>query len=624
MSNNTLLLWKQIIARGGGIKFYVERVVNRILKTQSFSFDDKEGNFTKLCELRQRGIISDNQAWNEINLANQREPSFDDKVISDWLNGYLTGYENFVRQLNKYGDQFYINSGDWRQDFIRECFNKKKRLSDKNKYPIQAPFYFFENIVISNISVFGCRPQAKCKSLEVWNVFQDVKRINYNWTNAVIKRLFGIFDQVPEYGTPQWINYHYQNILNGITKSTIELGKYYISKNDCIKAVKYYSAGFDDDKYKLEIVRTLIDISWEAGDYSSALKFVNLLENFNRSEAYLLKSFLYEDHLFAVNEIKNSFESLVASVEQGNARALYLVGNCYFYGYKVKQDFKAALRCYELASEKGEMSAAYCAGIIYLNGLNVEKSREKGIEFLRLSAMKGHSGAEFVLGKIGESCGQKTPRALLLSAAYKGNPDALNLYAKTDDRLNKVEKFFLYTTAASMGCANAITNMIDMSQKSMLVSLDFFDEGHLIQLAANKGDPDAVCKLSQYLSGDKKLSALRTAARAGSAMALNALGEMYLRGDLVQRSTDSAFRLFSKAAELNYPEAYIHLGDMFNDGIGVAQSKTKAKEFYRKASQLGSWEAVGKIATQTLDDCFSEMERVFAAADQQINKIINS
>ena len=63
---------------------------------------------------------------------------------------------------------------------------------------------------------------------------------------------------------------------------------------------------------------------------------------------------------------------------------------------------------------------------------------------------------------------------------------------------------------------------------------------------------------------------------------------------------------------------------MFNDGIGVAQSKTKAKEFYRKASQLGSWEAVGKIATQTLDDCFSEMERVFAAADQQINKIINS
>ena len=47
----------------------------------------------------------------------------------------------------------------------------------------------------------------------------------------------------------------------------------------------------------------------------------------------------------------------MSSANQGNADAQYNVGLCYYYGDGVKQDYKEAMKWYELAAQKNVFMA---------------------------------------------------------------------------------------------------------------------------------------------------------------------------------------------------------------------------------------------------------------------------
>ena len=449
--------------------------------------------------------------------------------------------------------------------------------------------------------------------------------------NDDLKRFVNFFVNVltpePEEYTAEWIFFHEKNVEKGVIKSAIILGDFYFSRvkssdiNDLRKSTKFYSIATDDDRYRIKALGQLIKLCFLAKDFDSLHKFLGAYRYEQSSDANFILSYVYAEG-YGVEPSKDKFFQYLSDASMtGNARALYLIGNCYFYGYVVGQNFKTALKCYELSAQKNNHSAEYCVGLIYLTGLSGDISQVKAKEYLQRSAMSGHSGAEFLLGKLQVPYNERGYENWLYLSASNGNAESINLLSKNIVKQPAVQ-FYLYATAATMGCAKAITNMALMKDKSIFLPFSYVDSNSLLQTAANRGDPNAVCALAQNLRGTAKLNALKTAAQGGSAMAFNLLGEMYLYGDSVDRSVTNAIRLFSKAAKQNCAEAYLNLGNMFNEGIGVEISKQKAKEYYARASELGSWDARGKILGQTFEDCFNELGRIFENADKKINKIL--
>ena len=58
------------------------------------------------------------------------------------------------------------------------------------------------------------------------------------------------------------------------------------------------------------------------------------------------------------------WDGICLPANQGNADAQYNVGLCYYYGNGVKQDYKEAMKWYELAAPKMSLWQKSCCGTV--------------------------------------------------------------------------------------------------------------------------------------------------------------------------------------------------------------------------------------------------------------------
>ena len=80
---------------------------------------------------------------------------------------------------------------------------------------------------------------------------------------------------------------------------------------------------------------------------------------------------------------------------------------------------------------------------------------------------------------------------------------------------------------------------------------------------------------------------LLSAADAGSVMAMEALGSMYLGGQGGAKDEAEGVRLYRKAADGGNAQAMIDLGNWLREGKFVAKDEAEAARLYRKAADLG-------------------------------------
>lgn len=75
----------------------------------------------------------------------------------------------------------------------------------------------------------------------------------------------------------------------------------------------------------------------------------------------------------------------------------------------------------------------------------------------------------------------------------------------------------------------------------------------------------------------------------------------YMMGLAYQKLFDykKAFACFKKAAEMNYDEAFVKMGDAYMNGLGVKQNPVLAFRWYRKGADMGEINAMLKLA-----DCY--------------------
>ena len=81
------------------------------------------------------------------------------------------------------------------------------------------------------------------------------------------------------------------------------------------------------------------------------------------------------------NQDKDRFESysgkLLKRAESGDAEAQHKLGNCFYYGLGVKQDYREAVKWFRKAADQHYAPAENDLGFCYHEGYGVEQSDEE-------------------------------------------------------------------------------------------------------------------------------------------------------------------------------------------------------------------------------------------------------
>lgn len=93
---------------------------------------------------------------------------------------------------------------------------------------------------------------------------------------------------------------------------------------------------------------------------------------------------------------------LQAATQQNNAEAQWMLGEFYFSGTGVKQDFAQAKQWYEKSAQQNNPQANYALGSMYANGQAVTKSTIKAMEFFQASCKAGYSIACSAYQQLGQ------------------------------------------------------------------------------------------------------------------------------------------------------------------------------------------------------------------------------
>ena len=228
-----------------------------------------------------------------------------------------------------------------------------------------------------------------------------------------------------------------------------------------------------------------------------------------------------------------SVATYIDKANKGEAWAQNNLGDCYYLGDGVEQDYTKAVALYLMAAAQGYAEAMCNLGYCYFNGEGVKQDYAMALQWWHKAAEQRFAEAQYNLGECyysGEGVKQDYPLAVSW-----------------------------YRLAAEQGFDEA-QNMLGLC----------YDNGTGV-------DKDHVTAAQWY----------RKAAEQGYAPAQNNIGVCYEIGEGVTKNTAEAAIWYRKAAEQDHEHAQYNLGMCYEFGDGVIKDISEAKKWYRKAADNG-------------------------------------
>ncbi len=161
---------------------------------------------------------------------------------------------------------------------------------------------------------------------------------------------------------------------------------------------------------------------------------------------------LYYDGICVEQNYQKAIEYYEKAAEQGIPEAISILGYMYDVGLGVKQDFEKAKKLYEKAAEQGISGAISNLGYMYENGLGVKQDFEKAKKLYEKAAEQGNSVAISNLGFMyhyGMGVEQDSEKAIELfeKSAKQGNEGAkrsiMRYRYSNGERIEYAQLFFL-------------------------------------------------------------------------------------------------------------------------------------------------------------------------------------
>lgn len=315
-----------------------------------------------------------------------------------------------------------------------------------------------------------------------------------------------------------------------------------------------YNNLYDEDKLKADIISKIVELGladkllYEDNDprtlklyvrqlanefgYSERLSIIclNMISNLRKKDnddKHEIESALLVENRNEDDETR--FIYLLERAKNGEIEAYANIGNMYFYGEGVVQDYKKAIRWYKRGVKEGDPIAMYNLANCYWDGLGVSVDFFEAKRLYKLSAKAGYSLAYSNLAfcyQYGYGCSQ-------------------DIYAAITN----------YEKAAELGDELAESNLGAIYGSGEFFSPDYEKAVYWLKRAVKHNSIEATEKLAiSYIYGlgvercvEKGLSYMKKAAET-RASAQFCLGYLYIKGEIVPQNIDLGVQWISKAA----------------------------------------------------------------------------
>lgn len=232
------------------------------------------------------------------------------------------------------------------------------------------------------------------------------------------------------------------------------------------------------------------------------------------------------------------FQADVVKAKKGDNNAQVKVGEAYYKGAGVVQDYKQAYEWFHKAAKKGNSEAQWYLGRLYNDGLGVTKDEKQAFKWYQKAADQGYAKAQCSLGCMYET-------GMGVAKDYK-------------------QAFKWYHKSAQQGYANGQYNLALLYENGYGVVKDNKQSFEWLQRVALQGDAEA-----QFRVGVK-----------------------YANGEGVVKDDKKALELYHKAAQQGNVNAQYSLGLRYKNGNGVPQDLNIALAWFQEAAKQGDIEAL--------------------------------
>jgi tetratricopeptide (TPR) repeat protein len=146
-----------------------------------------------------------------------------------------------------------------------------------------------------------------------------------------------------------------------------------------------------------------IQIKLKGMEHPEVVLILSFLKKLSEGFGYEIPEYTLGDIYYTGKGIQQDFDAAFRwyyiAAEQGSAPAESALGTCYFKGNGVAKNLQQAIYRYQKAAEQRDAKGQYNLGVCLINGYGIDKNEEQGISYYQLAAAQGYPSAIKALQK---------------------------------------------------------------------------------------------------------------------------------------------------------------------------------------------------------------------------------
>lgn len=400
---------------------------------------------------------------------------------------------------------------------------------------------------------------------------------------------------------------------------------------------------------------------WGTGvtqDSEIALKWLLRSAEAGNPEAIEYLGWVYQTGTYIEKDIEKATEwyKRTAKIWPSNGHVMYSLGSIYEKGEEIEQDYGQALDWYTKAANVGNVAAMISIGDIYRLGKGITEDSTKAVEWYK-RALEAEESNTYAMVRIAETYSTIQGRendsiSWYERAAELNNSEAMFRLSKfyfdkstgpwrlseiTNDMTKGLEEQSKKAFYWAQKVAENSNRLANPNQWKAQLGMAYFyfkgigtekDDSKALEWFQKNSTYTAYDLISALLNEDYSNTIIRKsqlleltefAARSGVLQAMTAMAMGFRLGWWgLDQNDEKAFQWYTKAAEKGESVAMYCLGQMYEEGEGVAKDFLKSMAWYSRAAEAGHITGMVKLgwAYYKTEDFENALKWFHKAAEQ--------